>query len=263
VLLFTVVGFWLAVLLANFNVPFALLIGLTIGAALFGVCVKWLDPFDLPRVLDLWVFLYDLVHLERTGLAERLGDFSQDIIAKLQANDCDEIIIIGHGIGAALQPIILDRVFFALPEFGKGDGRSVNVLSLGSLLLAVGLHPDGAWLVSPTLRIAVDRWVYWAEYQAEEDVLSFAGSNPVVELVQEHGKPILQSIRIKDMVDSGAKRGFRNAAYQNHQQPIEANSKRYFYDYFMVCCGPFALPTRVKYADRMVAAIAADGSLIS
>ena len=52
-----------------------------------------------------------------------------------------KIVVIGHGIGAALQPIVLDRAFFALPEFGKGDGRTINVVSVGSLLLAVGLHP--------------------------------------------------------------------------------------------------------------------------
>jgi len=261
--LFSVVGLVLAVLLATLNVPFALLIGLIFGVGLFAAYVKWLDPFELPRVVDLWVFLYDLVHLKRTGLPERLGVFSQDIIAKLQSNDYDEIVVIGHGIGAALQPIILDRVFFALPNFDKRDGRSVNVLSLGSLLLAVGLHPDGAWLVSPTLRIAVDRMVYWAEYQAVEDIFSFAGRNPVAELAEEHGEPILQRIRIKDMVDSAGKRRFRDATYQNHLQPIRANSKRYFYDYFMVCCGPFALPTRVNYADHMVSAFAPDGRLNS
>jgi hypothetical protein len=238
-----------------------LLSGLIFGVGLFAGYVKWLDPFELPRVVDLWVFLYDLVHLKRAGLPERLGVFSQDIIAKLQSNDYDEIVVIGHGIGAALQPIILDRVFFTLPDFDKQAGRKVNVLSLGSLLLAVGLHPGGSWLVSPTLRIAVDRMVYWVEYQAEEDVLSFAGCNPVAELVEEHSKPILQKIRIKDMVDSATKGRFRGAAYQNHLQLIQANSKRYYYDYFMVCCGPFALPTRVDYADHMVTAFAPDGGL--
>jgi hypothetical protein len=105
--------------------------------------------------------------------------------------------------------------------------------------------------------------VYWAEYQAVEDVFSFAGRNPVAELADEHGEPILQKIRIKDMVDSATKRRFRDATYQNHLQPIQANSKRYFYDCFMVCCGPFALPTRVNYADHMVTAFAPDGRLNS
>ena len=116
----------------------------------------------------------------------------------------------------------------------------MNVLSLGSLLLAVGLHPDGAWLVSPTLRIAVDRMVYWVEYQAVEDVFSFAGRNRVAELAEEHGEPIhRKKFRVKDMVDSATKEvAFGMPPIKNHLQPIQANSKRYFYDYFMVLLRP-------------------------
>ncbi len=262
-LLFIFIGLWLGGLLASLHVPFALLAGLVIGAGLFAAFVKWLDPFDLPRIVDFWVFAHELVHLERPGLAERLGAFSQDIIAKLKADDFDEIVVVGHGIGAALQPIVLDRVFFALPDFGKGDGRTVNVLSLGSLHLAIGLHPEGTWLISPSLRIAVDRMVYWAEYQADEDMLSFSGSNPVTTLTGEDGKPQVEKIRMRDMVDTGAKPRVAKAAYRAHRQPIEANTKRYFYDYFMICCGPFPLPARVKHPDLMVAAFGPDGALVS
>ena len=263
-LLFAVLALWLAALLVSLNIPFAVLGAFLVAAALFSAFVKWLDPFDLLRIVDLWVFLYELVHLQRPGLAERLGTFSHDIASKLQSYDFDEIVVIGHAIGAALQPGILDQVFFALPEFGKGEGCSVNVLSLGSLLLSVGLHPEGTWVVPPTLRIATDRCVYWAEYQAQEDILSFFGSNPVTELLQEYGdKPIIKRIRTKDMTDTVVKSRLRGVAYQSHQQLIQANTKRYFYDYFMICCGPFSLPTRVKYPDRLLAAFAPDGRLVS
>lgn len=261
VLLFGLIAFWLGAFLARLNLPVPLLGGSVISAVLFAAFVKWADPFDIPRIVDLWVFLYELVHLERSQLAERLGVFSRDIVAKLNANDYDEIVVVGHGIGAALQPIILDRVFFALPEFGKGDGRAVNLLSVGSLLLAVGLHPQGKWLVSPTLRIVADRWVDWVEYQADGDVLGFSGCNPVEVLLQEYNKPTLQEISITDMI-TGAKRRFAGAGYRAHRQLIEANTKRYFYDYFMICCGPFALPTRVKYPNHMVDTFDSDGALV-
>ena len=240
--------------------PFAPLFGIAIAAALFFAFTIWVDPIVLPRVVDMWIFMHELVHLERTQLAERLGVFSQDIVAQLQIDKFDEIVIVGHGVGAALQPIILDRAFWALPDFGK-DGRSVSLLSLGSLLLAVGLHPEGGWVVGPVSRVARDRWVYWAEYQAQEDIISFPGNNPVTELISDHGKPVLQEIQIKDMVDTNAKRRFPASAYQNHRQLVRANTKRYFYDYFMICCGPFDLQTRVKYPDLMVAAFNSDGRL--
>jgi hypothetical protein len=38
------------------------------------------------------------------------------------------------------------------------------------------------------------------------------------------------------------------------------NEQRYFYDYYMICCGPLSLPTRVAYHEGAERAFAADGS---
>jgi hypothetical protein len=261
-LLFTAFAIWLMMLLGNLSVPLAPIFALAITGGLFFAFIKWVDLFLLFHVTRMWIFIYDLVHLERAGLAERLGMFTQDIVERLQSDNFDEIVIAAHGLGAALQPIIVDRAFWQLPEFGK-DGRSISLLSIGSLLLAVGLHPEGGWVASPALRIALDRMVYWAEYQAEEDILSFPGRNPITELLSDHGKPVLQKIQIKNMVEPDAKRRFPKSIYQSHRQLVRANSKRYFYDYFMICCGPFSLSTRVQHPDLMVAAFHSDGRLIS
>jgi hypothetical protein len=254
------IALWLVTLLGSFEVPFASLFGFGVVAALLVAFIKWVDPFVLPRVVDMWIFMHELVHLERTGLAERLGVFSQDIIEKLQSDHFDEIVIVGHGIGAVIQPIIVDRAFWALPEFGK-QGRSVSLLSLGSMLLAVGLHPEGGWAVGPLSRVVRDRWVFWAEYQAYDDIIGFPGINPVAELIDDQGKPKLQKIQVKDMVD--IKSSFPESIFKNHRALLQANTKKYFYDYFMICCGPFSLPTRVEYPDLMVTAFHSDGRLIS
>lgn len=259
VFLFAIVALWLSALLGNLEVSYAGLLGFAIGIGLFAAFVKWVDPIGVPRVMDMWVFMYELVHLERTNLAERLGVFSQDIIAQLQSDDFDEVLIIGHGIGAVLQPIIVDRAFWALPEFGK-DGRSVSLLSIGSLLLAVGLHPEGGWVVGPVSRVARDRWVKWAEYQTEKGVIGFPGINPVTELISDHHKPVLQNIKISGMTD--AMSHFSKSIYQNHRQLVRANSKRYFYDYFMTFCGPFTLSMRMEHPELMVEAFHPDGRLI-
>jgi hypothetical protein len=260
-LLFTILALWLGALFENLHVPLPFLVGLTIGAGLFAAFIKWLDPFGLPRIVDMWVILYNFAHLERTDFAERLRIFTQEITAKLQSNDFNEIIVVGHGIGAALQPIVMDQAFWALPDFGK-DGRSVSLLSLGSLLLAVELHPEGAWLGPPVSRLALDRMVHWVDYQAEDDIFSLPGTSSMGDLADGRGKPAIQKIRIADLIDTTEKRRFSQTAYQIHMQLVRANSKRYLYDYFMICCGPIGLSTRVKFRDRMVDIFASDGSLV-
>ena len=49
--------------------------------------------------------------------------------------------------------------------------------------------------------------------------------------------------------------------FRLHRQLVMGNDKRYFYDYFMICCGPFGFPTRLRDPELMTAAFAADGSL--
>jgi len=44
---------------------------------------------------------------------------------------------------------------------------------------------------------------------------------------------------------------------------VMGNERRYFYDYYMLCCGPIALQDRVEKPDWAVAAFAADGALES
>jgi hypothetical protein len=240
----------LAVILGNFESLFAWLVGFAAAAALFAAFVKWVDPLVLGRVVDMWIFMHELVHLEKTGLAERLGVFIEDIVGQLQSDEFDEIVIVGHGIGAALQPVILDRALWALPEFGK-DGRTISLLSVGSLLLAVGLHPKGAWVVAPALRVSQDKMVYWAEYQALEDIMSFPGKNPVGELIDDNSKvPVVKNIHIRDMV--GARDRFPESIFKTSRRLVEANTKKYFYDYFMICCGPFTLAKRVENQSLMI-----------
>jgi hypothetical protein len=39
------------------------------------------------------------------------------------------------------------------------------------------------------------------------------------------------------------------------------NERRYFYDYYMLCCGPIPLVDRVANPEQAVAIFAADGAL--
>jgi hypothetical protein len=260
-LFFAFAAFWLAVVLAAFGLPFAFVISLLVAAAFFVGYIKWVDPIVLPRVMDMWSLIYDLVHDKRAGLAERLEVFVQDIAAILKSKQFDEIVIAGHGFGAALQVAVVDRAFWQLPEYGK-NGRSICLLSTASLLLAVALHPEGSWLVGPATRIARDKMIYWAEYQTDDDVISFSGSNPVTMLIGDHNKPSLQQVKIKNMIKAEIKYHSPGDAYRYHRQLVRANSKKYFYDFFMICCGPFALPTRVADPELMVTAFDADGRLV-
>jgi hypothetical protein len=261
VLFFALVAYYLAGLLNVFGLPFSSFVGVVIAAVFFISYIKWVDPIVLPRVVNMWVLIHDLVHDQRVGLAERLEVFVQDIVAVLQSQKYDEVIIAGHGLGAALQVAIVDRALWQLPDHNK-NGKKICMLSTASLLLAVALHPEGSWLVGPVSRLTRDKTVYWAEYHAEEDVIGFSGINPATMLVGDHDKPVLQEVKIQNMIKTKVKYFSPKTAYQYNRQLVRANSKKYFYDFFMICCGPFSLQTRVEDPELMVTAFYADGRLV-
>ena len=64
------------------------------------------------------------------------------------------------------------------------------------------------------------------------------------------GKPIVKIIRIRMMVEEHTYRRFRLNFLRIHRQAVMGNERRYFYDYYMLCCGPVALPDRVENPDE-------------
>jgi hypothetical protein len=64
------------------------------------------------------------------------------------------------------------------------------------------------------------------------------------------------------MVEEHTYRGFRLNFLRVHRQAVMGNERRYFYDYYMLCCGPLPLREWVEKAERAVAKFGADGALI-
>jgi hypothetical protein len=147
------------------------------------------------------------------------------------------------------------------PQLGA-RGKRLHIVSSGSSLLKVALHPAAGWLREVVRRVATAPNVYWVEYQALVDIINVYKVDPVVALgMPATGKPIVKIIRIRMMVQEHTYRRFRLNFLRIHRQAVMGNERPYFYDYYMLCCGPIALVDRVENPDRAVAMFAADGAL--
>ena len=105
--------------------------------------------------------------------------------------------------------------------------------------------------------------IYWVEFQALVDIINVYKVDPVVVLgMPATGKPIVKIVRIRMMVEEHTYRRFHLNFLRVHRQAVMGNERRYFYDYYMLCCGPLTLPQWVEHPDRAVAAFATDGALI-
>lgn len=215
----------------------------------------------LGYALDDWYFARDLVHRARPRLDARLDRLAQELIRVVRETDADEIVVDGHSLGAPLSVIVIDRALLLDPLLGRG-GRPLHLVSTGSSLLKVALHPAAGWLREAVGRIASAPGIYWVEFQALVDVINIYKVDPVVALgMTATGKPIIKIIRIRLMVEEQTYKRFHLNFLRIHRQAVMGNERRYFYDYYMLCCGPLALADRVANPEPAVAAFTADGAL--
>jgi hypothetical protein len=74
------------------------------------------------------------------------------------------------------------------------------------------------------------------------------------------GKPIVKTIRIRETMTAKEYRYLRVNFLRLHRQFAMPNSRRYYYDYYMICFGPMPLARRVALGPRAMATFGEDGS---
>jgi len=259
---------WLSIGVTRFAVghlrlPEPLISAPVLWLALF-VALRWTFGrfIHIGYALDDWYFARDFIHRARPRLEARLDRLAQELARLVRETDADEIIVHGHSLGAPLSLVVVDRALQLDPQLGS-RGKPLHLVSTGSSLLKVALHPAAGWLRQAVGRLANAPSIYWVEYQALVDVINVYKVDPVVALgMSSTGKPIVKIIRIRMMVEEHTYRRFHLNFLRIHRQAVMGNERRYFYDYYMVCCGPLALADWVGTPDRAVAAFAGDGALL-
>ena len=257
---------WLSIaltrLVAHHGLPFPMISAPLLWLGFFVLFRLTLGRFwHIRYALDDWYFARDLIHRVRPELESRLDVLAQEFVRILRATDADEIVFDGHSLGAPLSLIVLDRALKLDPQL-LSRGKTLNLVSSGSSLMKVALHPAAGWIRETVGRIAKAPGLFWVEYQALVDVINVYKVDPVVALgLPFAGRPIVRIIHIRSMVEEHTYRRFRFSFLRIHRQAVMGNEQRYFYDYYMLVCGPIPLFERVADPDASVDAFAADGGL--
>jgi hypothetical protein len=235
-------------------IAFAVFVGLVIVPGRFLL---------LSYMLDDWIFGSDVIHGSRKGFEDRVNAFVDDIEAKLKQGGYDEYVFVGHSLGCAIKLEVIDRVMARMPDFGK-KGERLNVCSTGSSVLKIAFHPVAEEYRGALERVSQHPAIFWIEYQTLVDVISFYKVNPVTAVgLPDTGSPMIQKVRVRHMLEEKTYRKFQGNFFRLHRQLVMGNDRRYFYDYFMVCCGPYRLDTRARNTEAMMHAIGPDGRLMA
>lgn len=238
------------------------LIGWGLGIAAFVLLMNWpARQFYLPLLFDDWIFSRSYIRQHEAALEARLDRVARDLVTSARDGDADEILVIGHSLGAVLAIDLIDRALRLDPSLGTGRTR-LALASVGSSLLKIGLHGGASRFRAAVGRVASASQVFWAEYQALTDVMNFYKTDPVAAMgLTAPGRPVVRVARIRRMVQPARYRRMRRNLFKVHCQFVAGNDQRASYDYFMLLCGPLSVERQVSYADGAVSAIEDDGAL--
>lgn len=240
------------------------LIGAAAGLAAFLILLQWPGRWLLlPQLFDDWIFARTYIRHGDPSLEQRLDRLAHELNAATRSGEADEILVVGHSLGAVLAIDLLDRALRLDAAFGC-NGAPVAFLSVGSSILKIGLHRGAKRFHAAVVRVASAPGIFWAEYQALTDVMNFYKTDPVAEMrLTAAAHPVVRIVRIKHMLDPAAYQRIRRNLFRVHCQFVSANDRRAAYDYFMLLCGPLSVRRQAALPDGAVSAIGADGELLT
>ena len=213
-----------------------------------------------------WIFARDYMYGRRPDIEARLDQFADRVIACARAGEADEIVIIGHSLGATFVVDLLARALQRDRDLGR-HGLAIAIMTIGATIPKLALHPAGARLRECADRVAAEPSLFWVEYQAREDAISFYRFHPVLlRSIGDHEtveNPLIRRVQFHEMLTPETYRKHRWDFMRLHYQFVMANERRVVYDYFFALCGPLPLERMARAARGPVDAIAPDGSLIA
>ena len=241
-------------------------IPIAIGGGLFGFAAVLAGPWrwlQLGNLFDDWIFSREYIRCGNSEIEQRLDRLAAELVAAASNSAADEILVIGHSLGAVLAVDLLDRALKLDPALGRNK-IPVTFLSVGSSILKIGLHPKAVRFRTTVERVARSRAIFWGDYQALVDPLNFYKSRPMAEMgLSTENEATVRVVRLSRMLDHDIYQRIRLDFFRLHCQFVSGNDKRTSYDYFMLTCGPVSAKSQTLAPDGAMAMIADDGGLVA
>ncbi|ERF80409.1 alpha/beta hydrolase [Bradyrhizobium viridifuturi] len=243
-----------------------LLVGFFLSLAIFVGAMLWIGPRRrINHILDDAIFSHQFLYGRKSELDKRLGAFADLIARTVRAAEVDEVLIIGHSLGAALTIAAVARALKSDPPL-EACGPKLCILTVGATIPKFSLHPMGGQIREAAQLVAGTPAIDWVEYQARDDAISFYRFDPVTlkRVSRDHPgcRPRIRRVQIHSMVSPMRFKRHRFNFMQIHYQFLMGNDQRSAYDYCMITCGPLDFDVSTSPCGA-VGLFEADGSVMT
>ena len=233
-----------------------------LGAVMSFVLIRPLaDRWFVIQITSCWVTLRKFGRGQAIWVDHVVELCAQRLLAVARANTVDELVLVGHSTGGAIALAAMARALEFDPDLGRRGVRPV-LLTLGSVMPAVALHPSAERLRDMVSRVAVEPTVTWVDCQSRKDVMCFFNFDPVdgigVHVGAERCNPLIWRISFKDMIAPENYSRFRWNHFRVHYQYIMGGERPAPYDYILVVGGPMPIAQWPTHDRAFMAAMMRD-----
>jgi hypothetical protein len=255
------------ILTTEFGLPLAasVIVAIAAGAATLFALRVLAARWRVVQIASCWSTLRRFGRGRATWIDRVVEIGAQHLVAAARAGAADEVALVGHSTGGAVACAIMARALELDPELGR-RGPRVVLLTLGSVMPAVALHPAAQKMRGIVARLAVAPAIVWIDCQSRKDVMCFANFDPVAGIgIKQAGavrcNPLLWHISFKEMIAPQEYDRFRWSHFRVHYQYIMAGDRPAPYDYVLLVGGP-KLIAEWPQRDREFFAAFRDGAAV-
>jgi hypothetical protein len=213
------------------------------------------------QIGSCWLVLRRFCRGRSTWLDHAIDVGASRIVAAARANDADELVVVGHSSGCVVASAMMARALELNPDLGR-RGPRLALLTLGSVIPAVALHPAAEEMRNVIRRLAVAPALAWIDCQSRKDVMCFTNFDLVDAIGLAAGtrryNPQLWRIRFREMIAPENYGRFRWSYLRVHYQYIMAGDRPAPYDYMLLVAGPVAIAEWPKRPRQLMAAFMED-----
>lgn len=210
--------------------PLGLAAGVVAAVAIAWVALRYLH---LMLVMDDWAFARDLAHGKQPAFEAAIDRLAASTMRRADEGTVDEIIIAAHSMGAMAAVALCARILRSsrpLPPIG--------LLTVGSSLMKVALHPQADWLRRDVETIS-QHGAPWLEVQSLTDPIHFYKSHPLSSLgIADNGSVQVMRVRFRDQLDPARYDRIKRDFFAVHRQFVSGVDRASDYAFHAILCGP-------------------------
>jgi hypothetical protein len=212
-------------------------VGIVTGLGGFSSLLWLTEPLTgLLTRCDQAASIDEFINGKRKDWSQRLDTFAAEVADSVSGSKADEVLIVGHGFGAVLAINVVGRSLTRDAALGQHEPR-VALLTLGASFPMVGFNSEAKGFRNRLRQLAEAHDIDWVDVQSRDDIRSFAPFDPIaghdIVLDPAPHNPRVVEIRLRPW-------------HKAHAQFLMANARPgMIYDYYLICCGPSDLVSRV------------------